>query len=73
MVSDLWEGGFFRKAMGWVLREVSKKQPEWTYEFLAEHIHQAAGLTLREGAKYLPPEQRESLMANYQSRTRSAR
>ncbi len=53
---------FIRKAIGWVLREVSKKQPEWTYEFLVGHIDQVSGLTLREGARYLPVEQRELLM-----------
>ncbi len=53
---------FIRKAIGWVLREVSKKQPEWTYEFLVGHIDRVSGLTLREGARYLPTEQRESLI-----------
>lgn len=56
---------FIRKAIGWVLRDVSKHQPEWTYEFLATHIHQVSGLTLREGAKYLPTEQRAALMERY--------
>ncbi|MDX2096133.1 MAG: DNA alkylation repair protein [Leptolyngbyaceae cyanobacterium bins.59] len=53
---------FIRKAIGWVLREVSKRQPEWTYAFLREHIDRVSGLTLREGAKYLPVEQREALL-----------
>ncbi|MGF1497259.1 MAG: DNA alkylation repair protein [Elainellaceae cyanobacterium] len=53
---------FIRKAIGWILREVSKQQPEWAYEFLETHIQQVSGLTLREGVKYLPPEHRENLI-----------
>lgn len=59
---------FIRKAIGWVLREVSKRQPDWVYEFLTAHLHQVSGLTLREGAKYLPEAQREALMAQYKTR-----
>jgi len=60
---------FIRKAIGWVLREVSKKRPELTYGFLKEQIDRVSGLTLHEGAKYLPAEQREELMARYRERT----
>lgn len=52
---------FIRKAIGWVLREVSKKRPALTYAFLERHAATASGLTLREGAKYLSPEQRDAL------------
>ncbi|MNS61074.1 DNA alkylation repair enzyme [compost metagenome] len=52
---------FIRKAIGWVLREVSKKRPALTYAFLEKHAATASGLTMREGAKYLSPEQREAL------------
>jgi 3-methyladenine DNA glycosylase AlkD len=52
---------FIRKAIGWVLRDVSKKRPELTYGFLSEHVHEVSGLTLREGSKYLPGRQREKL------------
>lgn len=52
---------FIRKAIGWVLREVSKKRPELAYRFLRAHRAAVSGLTLREGAKYLPSEQRASL------------
>jgi 3-methyladenine DNA glycosylase AlkD len=52
---------FIRKAIGWVLRDVSKKRPELAYAFLANHIHEVSGLTLREGAKYLSEAQREEL------------
>lgn len=44
---------FIRKAIGWVLREVSKKRPELVQAFLDEHGHRASGLTRREATKYL--------------------
>ena len=50
---------FIRKAIGWILREVSKKQPEWTFEFLS--AHSVSGLTMREGSKYLPEEMKSRL------------
>jgi 3-methyladenine DNA glycosylase AlkD len=52
---------FIRKAIGWVLRDVSKKRPDLTFAFLSEHILEVSGLTLREGSKYLPMKQREEL------------
>jgi 3-methyladenine DNA glycosylase AlkD len=45
---------FIRKAIGWVLREVSKKRPSLVQEFLREHGERASGLTMREATKYLP-------------------
>jgi len=53
---------FIRKAIGWVLRDVSKKRPELAYGFLSEHVSEVSGLTFREGSKYLPAEQQESLL-----------
>jgi len=52
---------FIRKAIGWVLREVSKKRPHLVFEFLRDHRDEVSGLTLGEGAKYLPPPQRRRL------------
>ncbi|MFN3432365.1 MAG: DNA alkylation repair protein [Candidatus Sericytochromatia bacterium] len=52
---------FIRKAIGWVLREVSKQRPDLSYAFLERHARAASGLTMREGAKYLSPAQREAL------------
>jgi 3-methyladenine DNA glycosylase AlkD len=54
---------FIRKAIGWVLREVGKKRPEPVVEFLAPRLGRVAGLTLREAVKYLPPAERERLLA----------
>ena len=52
---------FIRKAIGWILREVSKKRPDLTFVFLHEHRDKVSGLTLSEGAKYLPGPQRREL------------
>jgi 3-methyladenine DNA glycosylase AlkD len=52
---------FIRKAIGWVLREVSKKRPKLVFEFLREHRDEVSSLTLSEGAKYLPPAERRAL------------
>lgn len=42
---------FIRKALGWVLREVSKKDPK--QRFLAEREGRVSGVTRREAEKYL--------------------
>jgi 3-methyladenine DNA glycosylase AlkD len=55
---------FIRKAIGWVLREVSKKRPELVFEFLRDHREEVSGLTLSEGAKYLPAARRRALRLN---------
>ena len=52
---------FIRKAIGWVLREVSKKRRELTYEFLRKRKGRVSRLSLQEGAKYLPAPQRKAL------------
>jgi len=59
---------FIRKAIGWVLREVAKKRPHLTYDFLSRHLDRVAGLTLREGVKYLPEPQRDELLERYRTR-----
>ncbi len=45
---------FIRKAIGWVLRQVSKKRPKLVQAFLAKHRARCSGVTLREATKYLP-------------------
>ena len=52
---------FIRKAIGWVLRDVSKKRPQLAYDFLDLHLNEVSGLTFREGSKYLPSEMRDEL------------
>jgi 3-methyladenine DNA glycosylase AlkD len=44
---------FIRKAIGWILREVSKKRPELVAAWLAPRMSRASGVTLR-AARALP-------------------
>ncbi len=57
---------FIRKAIGWVLREVSKKRPALVSEWLAPRTGRVSGVTFREAVKYLPAEERERLTAAFQ-------
>jgi 3-methyladenine DNA glycosylase AlkD len=54
---------FIRKAIGWVLREVSKKRPELVSEWLEPRAARASGVTVREAVKYLPEVDRERILA----------
>jgi len=44
---------FIRKAIGWVLRETSKKRPELVADWLAPREARLSGVTRREAFKYL--------------------
>jgi len=46
---------WIRKAIGWVLRDLSKKRPELTEAFLRQHAARCSGLTFREASKHLDP------------------
>jgi 3-methyladenine DNA glycosylase AlkD len=56
---------FIRKAIGWVLREVSKKRPDEVAAWVAPRTHRASGVTMRESVRYLAPPTAERLMAAY--------
>ena len=45
---------FIRKAIGWVLREVSKKDPERVRSWVEPRLGRMSGVTRREAIKYLP-------------------
>ena len=45
---------FIRKAIGWILREMSKKRPELVAEWILPRAHRASGVTIREVVRYLP-------------------
>ncbi len=64
---------FIRKAIGWVLREVSKKRPELVARWLAPRMTRASGVTLREALKYLPAEARRRLAPRAGRRPAAAR
>ena len=45
---------FIRKAIGWVLREISKRDPAWVTAWLRPRAERCSGVTWREAVKYLP-------------------
>jgi 3-methyladenine DNA glycosylase AlkD len=45
---------FIRKAIGWILREISKRDPAWVAAWLAPRAARCSGVTWREAVKYLP-------------------
>ena len=57
---------FIRKAIGWVLRETSKRRPNEVYEWIAPRTGRASGVTMREVVKYLPPARVARLMRAYE-------
>jgi len=52
---------FIRKAIGWVLRDVSRRRPELTFAFVKAHALQMSGLTYREATRRLPASMRAKL------------
>ena len=58
---------FIRKAIGWVLRETSKKQPQLVNDWLAPRARRASGVTVREAVKYLAPAQRMKILKAYRT------
>jgi 3-methyladenine DNA glycosylase AlkD len=59
---------FVRKAIGWVLREAGKRDPAAVAAWLGPRIGRAAGVTVREAVKHLPPDDREALLDAYRRR-----
>ncbi|MGH9280395.1 MAG: DNA alkylation repair protein [Acidimicrobiales bacterium] len=60
---------FIRKAIGWVLRDMSRRRPELVRDWLAPRTHRASGVTMREAVKYLAPGDRDALMAAYREKS----
>lgn len=44
---------FIRKAIGWVLRDLARTDPDWVRGYVEEHRPQLAGLSVREALKHL--------------------
>lgn len=63
---------FIRKAIGWVLRETGKRQPDLVADWLGPRAHRASGVTMREAVKWLPAGQRGVLLAAYREGQRKA-
>lgn len=62
---------FIRKAIGWVLRETSKKRPDVVYRWLLPRAGRASGVTVREAVKYLSISQRDAVLKAYRSAARA--
>lgn len=54
---------FIRKAIGWVLRDTSRKRPDLVFEWILPRAARASGLTVREATRRLPEAQREAVLA----------
>jgi 3-methyladenine DNA glycosylase AlkD len=61
---------FIRKAIGWVLRETSKRRPDEVYRWVLPRASRASGVTLREAVKYLDAAQRAAILAAAGARSR---
>lgn len=59
---------FIRKAIGWVLREAGKRQPDAVAAWLGPRTHRSSGVTMREAVKYLPEADAARLMAAYRGK-----
>jgi 3-methyladenine DNA glycosylase AlkD len=52
---------FIRKAIGWVLRDVSHRRPSIVAAFVRRHAVRLSGVTWREAQKYLAPRDRAAV------------
>jgi len=59
---------FIRKAIGWVLREASKKRPDEVVSWIAPRTQRASGVTMRETVRYLEPSAAHRLMTAYREK-----
>ncbi|MFT3916477.1 MAG: DNA alkylation repair protein [Anaeromyxobacteraceae bacterium] len=53
---------FIRKAIGWVLRDTSRRRPREVAAWLLPRAARASGLTVREATKHLPPRDRAAIL-----------
>ncbi len=59
---------FVRKALGWVLRELAKRDSAQVAAWTGAHLAEMSGVTLREAVKYLPEDDAARLRAAYRAR-----
>jgi 3-methyladenine DNA glycosylase AlkD len=52
---------FIRKAIGWVLREISRRDPSWVVAFTERHVCEMSGVTFREAVRRLEADEAERL------------
>jgi 3-methyladenine DNA glycosylase AlkD len=61
---------FIRKAIGWVLREIAKKDPAYVAAWTKSHLDQMSGVTFREAVRRLPEAQGAPLRDAYRKRSK---
>jgi len=54
---------FIRKAIGWVLRELSEQRPDDAERIIMELGNQSSGLTLREALRKFPPDRKSQILS----------
>ncbi|MGH3293128.1 MAG: DNA alkylation repair protein [Trebonia sp.] len=59
---------FIRKATGWVLREISRREPAWVAKWTEDHISEVSGVAFREAIRHLPADEADRLTASRPSR-----
>ena len=59
---------FIRKAIGWTLRELSLRDPQFVIGWVSPRVGRISGVTLREAVRRLPEADRETLLAAYRAR-----
>ena len=64
---------FIRKAIGWVLRDVSHRRPGLTAAFARRHAARMSTVTWREAAKYIPAADRAAIEAKRQAAIKASR
>jgi 3-methyladenine DNA glycosylase AlkD len=52
---------FIRKAIGWVLREIARRDPAWVTAWTERHLSEMSGVTFREAVRRLPANEAERL------------
>jgi 3-methyladenine DNA glycosylase AlkD len=62
---------FIRKAIGWVLREISKKDSAWVAAWTERHLDRMSGVTFREAVRRLPEADAARLRRSYATQARS--
>jgi 3-methyladenine DNA glycosylase AlkD len=58
---------FVAKAIGWILRDTSRKRPALVRDFLLPRAARASAITVREAVKHLPEEDREAILAAHRA------
>ncbi|MCA9590147.1 MAG: DNA alkylation repair protein, partial [Myxococcales bacterium] len=59
---------FIRKAIGWILRDVSRHHADDVWTWLAPRAHRASGVTVSEAVKRLPRTRAEAILTAYRTK-----